>query len=205
MKILSKMGISTIASYRGAQLYEIVGLSSNVVDRCFSGTTARIQGMDFDDIEVDLKTLANHAFDPLTRVSQGGLLKYIHGGEYHAYNPDVVQQLQAAVTSGDYEDYEVYRKTVDERRPAMLRDLLDLAPKGKAIPLARVESVESIIKRFDSAGMSLGALSPEAHETLAEAMNRLGGRSNSGEGGEDKARGQCRSAADQDCSRRQAW
>ena len=188
MKILSKMGISTIASYRGAQLYEIVGLSSNVVDRCFSGTTARIQGMDFDDIEVDLKTLANHAFDPLTRVSQGGLLKYIHGGEYHAYNPDVVQQLQAAVTSGDYEDYEVYRKTVDERRPAMLRDLLDLAPKGKAIPLARVESVESIIKRFDSAGMSLGALSPEAHETLAEAMNRLGGRSNSGEGGEDKAR-----------------
>ncbi len=188
MKILSKMGISTIASYRGAQLYEIVGLSSNVVDRCFTGTTARIEGMDFDDIETDLKVLAAHAFNPLEEVSQGGLLKYIHGGEYHAYNPDVVQQLQAAVTSGDYADYEVYQKTVDERRPAMLRDLLDLVPKGNSIPLARVESVESIIKRFDSAGMSLGALSPEAHETLAEAMNRLGGRSNSGEGGEDTAR-----------------
>ena len=188
MKILSKMGISTIASYRGAQLYEIVGLASNVVDRCFTGTTSRIQGMDFDDIEVDLKTLARVAHDPQLGVSQGGLLKYIHGGEYHAYNPDVVQQLQAAVTSGEMDDYDVYRRTVDERRPAMLRDLLDLVPAGDPIPLSEVEPVEAIISRFDSAGMSLGALSPEAHETLAEAMNRLGGRSNSGEGGEDKAR-----------------
>ncbi len=188
MKILSKMGISTIASYRGAQLYEIVGLSSDVVARCFTGTTSRIQGMGFDDIEVDLKTLAAHAFDPQLSVSQGGLLKYVHGGEYHAYNPDVVQQLQAAVTSGEMDDYDVYRKTVDERRPAMLRDLLELVPRGEPIPLSEVEPVEAIITRFDSAGMSLGALSPEAHETLAEAMNRLGGRSNSGEGGEDKAR-----------------
>lgn len=188
MKILSKMGISTVSSYRGAQLYEIVGLASPVVDLCFVGSTSRIEGMNFDDIELDLSTLAASAFDANIAPSQGGLLKYIHGGEYHAYNPDVVQQLQAAVTSGRFEDYEIYRDTVDGRRPAMLRDLLDLKPKGMPIPLEAVESAESILARFDSAGMSLGALSPEAHETLAEAMNRLGGRSNSGEGGEDKAR-----------------
>ena len=188
MKILSKMGISTVSSYRGAQLYEIVGLASNVVDLCFVGTTSRIEGMDFDDIALDAATLGATAFDPNLDPSQGGLLKYIHGGEYHAYNPDVVQQLQAAVTSGEHEDYEIYRKTVDGRRPAMLRDLLELVPQGTPVPLEEVESLESIIARFDSAGMSLGALSPEAHETLAEAMNRLGGRSNSGEGGEDRAR-----------------
>jgi len=188
MKILSKMGISTIASYRGAQLFEIVGLSTPVVERCFRGTTSRIEGMSFEDLEVDAKTLARSAFDPQAEVSQGGLLKYIHGGEYHAYNPDVVQQLQAAVTSGEFEDYAIYRDTVDGRRPSMLRDLLELKPAGEPVPLSEVEPVESIIARFDSAGMSLGALSPEAHETLAEAMNRLGGRSNSGEGGEDEAR-----------------
>lgn len=188
MKILSKMGISTISSYRGAQLYEIVGLHREVVDLCFFGTTNRIEGMNFNDIELDARALAEAAFNPQVGITQGGLLKYIHGGEYHAYNPDVVNQLQAAVTSGEYKDYEVYANTVDGRRPAMLRDLLELTPKGPPIPLAAVESVESILSRFDSAGMSLGALSPEAHETLAEAMNRLGGRSNSGEGGEDPER-----------------
>ena len=188
MKILSKMGISTIASYRGAQLYEIVGLHDEVVDFCFKGTTSRIQGMDYSDIETDQTRLAQAAFDPQVDPSQGGLLKYIHGGEYHAYNPDVVNQLQAAVTSGNFEDYRTYANSVDQRRPAMLRDLLSLKPSGEPVPLSSVEPVESILKRFDSAGMSLGALSPEAHETLAEAMNRLGGRSNSGEGGEDLAR-----------------
>ena len=188
MKILSKMGISTVASYRGAQLYEIVGLHDNVVDLCFTGTTSRIQGIDFDDLEIDQKLLAKIAFDAQAEPAQGGLLKYIHGGEYHAYNPDVVNQLQAAVTSGEFDDYKIYANSVDQRRPAMLRDLLDLKPAGPAVPLSSVEPVEAILKRFDSAGMSLGALSPEAHETLAEAMNRLGGRSNSGEGGEDLAR-----------------
>ncbi len=188
MKILSKMGISTIASYRGAQLYEIVGLHENVVDLCFTGTTSRIKGMDFTDLEKDQRVLAERAFDPQVDIVQGGLLKYIHGGEYHAYNPDVVNQLQAAVTSGEFSDYKVYADSVDQRRPAMLRDLLALKPKGNPIPLESVEPIEAILKRFDSAGMSLGALSPEAHETLAEAMNRLGGRSNSGEGGEDLER-----------------
>ena len=100
----------------------------------------------------------------------------------------MVHQLQAAVTSGEFEDYKTYANTVDGRRPAMLRDLLNLKPAGPAIPIESVEPVENILKRFDSAGMSLGALSPEAHETLAEAMNRLGSRSNSGEGGEDLER-----------------
>ena len=188
MKILSKMGISTISSYRGAQLYEIVGLHDSVVNKCFTGTTARVQGMDFDDLQEDALILAANAFDPKTDIEQGGLLKYIHGGEYHAYNPDVVQELQTAVSSGEFNDYAIYRDSVDNRRPAMLRDLLELVPTGNPIGIDEVEPIEAILPRFDSAGMSLGALSPEAHETLAEAMNRLGARSNSGEGGEDLER-----------------
>ncbi|MBX2839315.1 MAG: glutamate synthase large subunit, partial [Gammaproteobacteria bacterium] len=188
MKILSKMGISTISSYRGAQLFEIVGLHNEVVDTCFRGTTSRIQGMTFEDLQEDSMLLSAAAFDPKQEIDQGGLLKFIHGGEYHAYNPDVVQELQTAVTSGEYSDYETYRNSVDGRRPAMLRDLLSIKSNRDPIPLDQVEPIEAIIPRFDSAGMSLGALSPEAHETLAEAMNRLGGRSNSGEGGEDLER-----------------
>lgn len=188
LKILSKMGISTITSYRGAQLYEIVGLHQEIVERCFTGTTNRIQGINFDDLQHDQMLLAENAWNEHSEIPQGGLLKYIHGGEYHAYNPDVVHQLQSAVSSGSFEDYLIYANTVDSRPPAMLRDLLELVPGGAPIPLDKVEPVENILRRFDSAGMSLGALSPEAHETLAEAMNRLGGRSNSGEGGEDIAR-----------------
>jgi glutamate synthase (NADPH/NADH) large chain len=188
LKILSKMGISTIASYRGAQLFEAVGLHNNVINRCFTGTVSRIQGADFDDILQDTRLLARDAFNELKKVNQGGLLKYIEGGEYHAYNPDVVNSLQSAVTSGSFDDYKVYADHVDRRPAAALRDLLTLKPAATPIPLDQVEPAESIIRRFDSAGMSLGALSPEAHETLAEAMNVLGARSNSGEGGEDPAR-----------------
>lgn len=191
LKILSKMGISTVTSYRGAQLFEIVGLHDSVVEKCFPGTTSRIQGLNFDDIESDQKQLAKNAWIKRKQVAQGGLYKYIHGGEYHTYNPDVVQQLQRAVETGDFNDYKVYANTVDQRPPSMLRDLMLVQhPSGNdnSIPINKVEPIEAIIPRFDSAGMSLGALSPEAHETLAEAMNRLGGRSNSGEGGEDLAR-----------------
>ena len=116
------------------------------------------------------------------------MLKYIHGGEYHAYNPDVVQTLQKAVTSGSYDDWKIYADTVNQRPTAALRDLLKLKKSVTSIDVDDVEPMEDILMRFDSAGMSLGALSPEAHETLAQAMNQLGGRSNSGEGGEDKAR-----------------
>ncbi|MDJ0926201.1 MAG: glutamate synthase large subunit [Gammaproteobacteria bacterium] len=187
-KIMSKMGISSIASYRGAQLFEIVGLADEVVDRCFEGTTSRIGGSNFEDLWQDQRALAQHAWEPREPVDQGGLLKFVHGGEFHCYNPDVVTSLQTAVKTGEYEKYREYASLVNDRPIATLRDLLDMKPAGPAIPLDEVEPVESILPRFDSAGMSLGALSPEAHEALAIAMNRIGARSNSGEGGEDPSR-----------------
>jgi glutamate synthase (NADPH/NADH) large chain len=188
MKILSKMGISTMASYRGAQLFEIVGLNDEVVDCCFPGSTSRIQGASFAHLQTDQQELARLAFIERKPINPGGLLKFVHGQEYHAFNPDVVHALHKAVTSGDYGAWRDCAALINDRPVATLRDLLALRDDVKAIPLEQVEPVESILKRFDSAGMSLGALSPEAHEALAEAMNRLGGRSNSGEGGEDPKR-----------------
>ncbi len=189
LKILSKMGISTITSYRGAQLFEAIGLSEEVVGTCFESTPSRIGGARFEDLEADQKIIAQTAWQDRKPIGPGGLLKYVHGSEYHAFNPDVVQTLQKAVQSGNYALWRNYADLVNKRPVAMLRDLLAIREdRCKPIPLSEVEPVEAIIKRFDSAGMSLGALSPEAHEALAEAMNRLGGRSNSGEGGEDPAR-----------------
>ncbi len=188
MKILSKMGISTIASYRGAQLFEIVGLAEEVVQYCFPGTTSRIQGATFAHLQNDQQVLAQTAFVQRKPINPGGLLKYVHGQEYHAFNPDVVQALHKAVTTGEYGAWRDCAALINDRPTAALRDLLVLRDDIKPIPLDQVESTESILKRFDSAGMSLGALSPEAHEALAEAMNRLGGRSNSGEGGENPNR-----------------
>ena len=187
-KIMSKMGISTVASYRGAQLFEIVGVHDEVVKLCFPGTTARIQGIDFSDLHDDSRQLAKLAWNPRKPIEQGGLLKFVHGGEDHAYNPDVVGTLHTAVRSGRYEDYLAFAEPINERHPLALRDLFNVRLADNAIPLDEVEPEEAIFKRFDSAGMSLGALSPEAHEALAEAMNRLGARSNSGEGGEDPKR-----------------
>ena len=188
LKVMSKMGISTIASYRGSQLFEIVGLGKPVVDLCFAGTESRIAGADFRDLESDVAALAARAWDPRAPIEQGGLTKYVHGAEYHMYNPDVVATLQAAAVSGEYVHYRRFAELVNSRPASTLRDLLALKPAGPALPLAEVEPIESILPRFDGAGMSLGALSPEAHEALAIAMNRLGARSNSGEGGEDPAR-----------------
>ncbi|MEA3275714.1 MAG: glutamate synthase large subunit [Pseudomonadota bacterium] len=187
-KILSKMGISTVASYRGAQLFEIVGLHREVVDLCFTGTPSRVQGHDFAALERRQREVASAAWNPHRPVAAGGQLKYVYGGEYHAFNPDVVQALHRAVDDGDWASYRVFADLVDNRRPAALRDLLDLRQARAPIPLDEVEPEEAILKRFDTAAMSLGALSPEAHAALAEAMNRLGGRSNSGEGGEDPER-----------------
>ncbi len=183
-KIISKMGISTIASYRGAQLFEAVGLHSSVVARCFRGTTCRIEGTDFVDLESDQRALVALAWNPRRRIEQGGLLKYVHGGEYHAFHPDVIAAIHEAVVSGDYDKYLSFAALVNERPVTVLRDLLRLRQGSAPVPLDEVEPVEAILPRFDSAGMSLGALSPEAHETLAEAMNAIGARSNSGEGGE---------------------
>ena len=187
-KIMSKMGISTIASYRSGQLFEIVGLGDEVVDLCFQGTECRIKGADFSDLKADCDSLALRAWDRNESVEQGGLLKYMHDGEYHMYNPDVVATLQSAVMTGSYEQYREFAALVNERPASCIRDLLKLRTAPRPIPIEEVEPMSAILARFDSAGMSLGALSPEAHEALAIAMNRLGARSNSGEGGEDPAR-----------------
>lgn len=187
-KITSKMGISTISSYRGSQLFESIGLAQEVVDLCFCGTTNRINGSRFEHLEQDQRLLCKLAWNNRKTLEQGGLLKYIHGGEDHAYNPDVVRKLQDAVQQGSYAYYKEYAALVNDRPALALRDLLKLRDNIEAISTEEVEPAADIMTRFDSAAMSLGALSPEAHETLAEAMNNLGGRSNSGEGGEDIAR-----------------
>lgn len=188
LKILSKMGISTIASYRCAGLFEIIGLNTDIMELCFPDLPSRIKGADFDDIQQDNLNLARKAFLPHQKVNHGGQLKYVHGGEYHAFNPDVVNYLQAAVNSGDYADYRKFADEVNNRPVATLRDLIALKEDTDSIDLSLVESDKELFKRFDSAAMSIGALSPEAHEALAIAMNRLGGYSNSGEGGEDERR-----------------
>ncbi|AOS96627.1 Glutamate synthase [NADPH] large chain precursor [Microbulbifer aggregans] len=188
LKILSKMGISTVASYRGALLFELVGLSRGVVDLCFPGAPTRIEGAGFADLQVDMEKRAQIAWKPRKAVSAGGLHKYVHGQEYHAFNPDVVMTLQQAVRTGDYAIWRDYAELVNQRPVATLRDLLGFRDELEPISVDEVEPAEHILRRFDSAAMSLGALSPEAHESLAQAMNRLGGRSNSGEGGEDPAR-----------------
>lgn len=187
-KIMSKMGISTIASYRGAQLFEAVGLSDEIVDLCFKGVTSRIQGARFEHFHAEIQELARVAWKPRKPILAGGYLKYIHGGEYHGYNPDVVTALQDAVQKGDVSRYRDYAALVNERPVATIRDLFELESDRKSIPISEVEPIEAMFPRFDSAAMSLGALSPEAHEALAIAMNELGGRSNSGEGGEDPKR-----------------
>ncbi|TLX54111.1 glutamate synthase large subunit [Stutzerimonas nosocomialis] len=188
LKILSKMGISTVASYRGAQLFEAVGLSDEVVEMSFRGVASRIKGARFVDLEAEQKLLAAEAWNNRRPIQQGGLLKFVYGSEYHAYNPDVVSALQVAVQQGDYSRFKEYTALVDQRPVSMIRDLLKVKVADQPLALEEVEPLESILKRFDSAGISLGALSPEAHEAIAAAMNRIGARSNSGEGGEDPAR-----------------
>ena len=188
LKILSKMGISTIASYRCAGLFEVIGLNDDIMSLCFSDLPSRIKGANFADIQQDGINSSRKAFLPHQKVNHGGLLKYVHGGEYHAFNPNVVNYLQRAVQNGDYNDYRTFVKEVDERPVATIRDLLSFKEDQAAIQLSQVEPESEMFKRFDSAAMSIGALSPEAHEALAIAMNRLGGYSNSGEGGEDERR-----------------
>jgi glutamate synthase (NADPH/NADH) large chain len=187
MKILSKMGISTIASYRGSQLFEGIGLADEIVDLCFCGLSSRIAGAEFSDFETDLKLNAKIAFKARKNLDQGGLFKYVHGGEYHAFNPDVVTTIQRAVQNNSQTEYDAYAKLVNTRPTTTIRDLFKLNTEN-SISIDQVQPVEEIFPRFDTAAMSLGALSPEAHEALALAMNELGGFSNSGEGGEDPKR-----------------
>ena len=188
LKVMSKMGISTITSYRGSQLFEAIGLSKDIVDLCFCGVTSRIEGASFTDFEEDLMVINKVAWKARKQIEQGGLLKYVHGGEYHAYNPDVVKNIQEAVQTNSQAAYDRFAELVNKRPVATIRDMLTFRKDIQSIDISEVEPAEKIFPRFDTAAMSLGALSPEAHEALAMAMNELGGRSNSGEGGEDPLR-----------------
>jgi glutamate synthase (NADPH/NADH) large chain len=188
LKILSKMGICTMASYRGSQLFEAVGLAPEVVRLCCPKVASKVRGASFTELEADLQEVSAIAWTEQVRPVRDGIYRFMHGGEAHAYNPDVVMSLQQAVASNDWADYRRFANAVNGRPALALRDLLRLKPADEALPLARVENENAIFPRFDTAAMSIGALSPEAHESLAIAMNRLGGRSNSGEGGEDPVR-----------------
>ncbi len=187
-KIMSKMGISAVSSYRCSQQFEVIGLSRDVIDTCLNGACSRIEGIGFDEItrmQKQLNADARRAYLPL---SQGGQLKYVNDGEYHCFNPDVVTTLHSALRDQSYAEYQKFSELVDKRPVATLRDLLKINRPDSPADIDSVEPAENLYSRFDTAAMSIGALSPEAHESLAIAMNQLGGRSNSGEGGEDPAR-----------------
>jgi glutamate synthase (ferredoxin) len=182
LKIMSKMGIADVSSYRGAQLFEALGLARDVVDTCFTATPSHIGGVGFAELEREL--LARRQADEL---ENPGYVKFRKGGEPHATNPEVVEALQHAVATQDRDAYDRYAELVNDRTILELRDLLELAPE-QAVPVEEVEPASAIIERFSSGAMSHGSLSAEAHENVAIAFNRLGARSNSGEGGEDAAR-----------------
>jgi glutamate synthase (ferredoxin) len=186
LKVMSKMGVSDLASYCGAQLFETVGLAHEVIDRCFPGTPSPVGGIGFAELERE--ALARLG---ATRLENPGYVKYRKGGEPHETNADVVaaaHALRKAVDGGGRELYERFASLVDGRPPMELRDLLEPVPASEPAPLDEVEPAESIVRRFSAGGMSHGALSAEAHETIATAFNRLRARSNCGEGGEDPAR-----------------
>ncbi|HEV2109278.1 MAG TPA: glutamate synthase large subunit [Thermomicrobiales bacterium] len=186
LKVTSKMGISTASGYRGAQIFEAVGLGQELVDRCFTGTPSRLGGIGLAEIEQDIRTRHGAAFAEMSpRLPDQGLIKFKRDGEAHAFSPTIVKAIQQASQNDDKAAYESYRDIVRHQPKTTIRDLLELKPLGPAIPIDEVEPAEAITRRFVVTAMSLGSLSPEAHQTLAIAMNRLGARSNSGEGGED--------------------
>ena len=190
LKILSKMGISLLSSYQGAQIFEAIGIGSDLLELGFAGTTSRIGGLSCAELARETATFYGKAFPELTikKLENLGFIQYRKGGEYHLNNPEMAKLLHKAVENKEQDYYELYKQLLEGRPATGLRDLLDFSSDRASIPLEEVESAESIVKRFCTGGMSLGALSPEAHCTLAIAMNRLGGKSNSGEGGEDPVR-----------------
>ncbi len=193
LKICSKMGISTIQSYRGSQIFEAVGLGRTLVDRYFPGTISRVGGLELIDIADEIREryeLDVEPLEPEDLLDAGGEYQYRIGGERHAWRPDSIVNLQRAVRDDAYESYRAFADEIDAGtdRAIALRDVLEIVPAGPAIPLDQVEPSSEIVKRFVTGAMSMGSISREAHETLAIAMNRIGGRSNTGEGGEDPAR-----------------
>ena len=190
-KILSKIGISLLASYHGAQIFEAIGVGADLIQLAFSGTTSRVAGLSVRELASETLCFHAKAFPELNRskLEFMGFVQYRTGGEYHLNSPEMAKALHAAVEAGPgYDHFSTYKTLLENRPVTALRDLLELKPAATPLPLEQVESVESICSRFCTGGMSLGALSREAHEVLAIAMNRIGGKSNSGEGGEDPAR-----------------
>jgi glutamate synthase (ferredoxin) len=194
LKVMSKMGISTLQSYCGAQIFEAIGLRQDFIDKYFTHTTSRIGGMGIVVIAEEVRLRHERAFgrQPVRpqELEPGGEYQWRRDGEYHLFNPDTVFKLQHATRAGQYQVFKDYTQLVDKQNEqrATLRGLFRLKPAGPPVPIDDVESVESIVKRFATGAMSYGSISAEAHETLAIAMNRLGGRSNTGEGGEDPQR-----------------
>jgi glutamate synthase (NADPH/NADH) large chain len=194
LKVFSKMGISTLQSYQGAQIFEIIGLNRTVVDQYFSGATSRIEGMGLDEIAKEV--LAKHQFAfskkevPVERLPVGGLYKWKRKGEVHLFNPQTIHLLQHATRMNDYQTFKKYSKLVNDQieKAITLRSLFQFKPLRASISIDEVEPAENIYRRFATGAMSFGSISHEAHSTLAIAMNRLGGKSNTGEGGEDEIR-----------------
>ena len=194
VKIVAKMGISTIQSYQGAKIFEAIGINSDVINKYFTGTVSRIEGIGLKDIQEDVETLHSKAFDPLglstdTTLDSEGAYKMRSGKEEHLYNPQTIHLLQLAARTGDYNTFKEYTALVNKEEGVKnLRGLMDIKFPKKGINIDQVESVDSIVKRFKTGAMSYGSISKEAHETMAIAMNMLHGKSNSGEGGEDEDR-----------------
>ena len=196
LKIMSKMGISVLNSYQGAQIFEAVGISEKVVEQCFRGTPSQISGIGF--FEIGAESIARHTAGFANAVPNArgeldlgdpGYFRFRRDGEVHAVSGGVIKNFHTFVKSGEADDYEKYLEELRLNQPNALHDLFELVPNDQGpIPLNEVESIESVRKRFTTAAMSLGAIGPEAHETLAIAMNRIGGKSDSGEGGEDPRR-----------------
>ncbi len=189
VKVMSKMGISTIQSYRGAQTFEAIGISKTVIDHYFTGTASQLGGIGLDTIAKEAWMRHKLAYENNldTSLDAGSDFQWRKMGEHHAFNPKTIHTLQWACRRGDYELFKQYSHAANEERLNFLRNLLDFKDR-ESIPVEEVESVSSIVKRFKTGAMSFGSLSKEAHETLAIAMNRIGGKSNSGEGGENPKR-----------------
>lgn len=194
LKIFSKMGISTLQSYHGAQIFEVLGIEKSVVDAYFSGSVSRIGGLTLDDIATEALSKHRQAFGR-ARVAQkllpeGGIYQWKRRGERHLWNPETVHLLQKACRTGDFESYKQYAALINNQKERMftLRGLLDFAKHKTPVPLEEVEPAENIMRRFATGAMSMGSISTEAHSTLAIAMNRIGAKSNTGEGGEDAVR-----------------
>ncbi|UEG49160.1 glutamate synthase large subunit [Ferruginibacter lapsinanis] len=194
LKVFSKMGISTLQSYQGAQIFEIIGLNKTVVDKYFTGAVSRIEGMGLDEIAKE--NLAKHQYAysrkevPVDRLSVGGVYQWKRKGEFHLFNPQTIHLLQYSTRTDDYNTFKKYSKLVNDQseKACTLRGLFEFNPNRKSISIDEVEPAENIYKRFATGAMSFGSISHEAHSTLAIAMNRLGGKSNTGEGGEDEMR-----------------